>query len=649
MSIRNQQLQRITNEIIEHHLIHGRAPTKTSITYSVSRWLQVFALGAPTFRFAVAENKKRISIESINQSFFQLRQDLNDLRDSVNQQAWNVFSFAHEQEIEQKQMLMKKNRLADEWVRMQQIFKHPESFTEWKTIDAYDLIYTDLAETTAFVDLRRQEICLSESDLQPPIHSSAIKSIVFKHANGETIALSKDKLIHIEQSEWNQIEAGSNEDGYMGAFEIVFENATMLNRIEMDWLLTDFALIEVIESEQVVGQGECKAHTKIEIAKKNYESLQVQIKASPANPSNALLSSKNWSFRCIDYQQEGMWTSEPIVFKQPMKQICLVTDDFRSKGSAIDYEISAEFPGLLPSQRTWQRMVINQVSSIGKQVEEVVMLNGNDFQLQTVNGKKLFQLQHPNQKPISNKSGVLFKGINQYKREKTYVPFEGEMPTVGKWNEVYRNQSSDVHVAFQHKQSTLQTTARDGHKCNFYRFSFVVYASMARLQPMKMYVPTFNGYPSAHVLAYCNQRKCISEQQQVLFDLKSGWNEIQLCYHFGQTAEKIDLPVEQIPAELFTSEWAIENELHLRAEYEPMQIVHLETLLYRIKPNDFQFAAVHDGQIVIHFAPKNILFQYIIEDVDSSGHDQFRIRAWLSKNEDMVQSPIIRSITLLGK
>src|SRR5690606_24487067 len=141
-------------------------------------------------------------------------------------------------------------------------------------------------------------------------------------------------------------------------------------------------------------------------------------------------------------------------------------------GTSIDYEVALYDPN-----KSFHELIWHPISSLDEKnpkASQAVEFNTKKLQTahirkgeptgEIINGMKVFRLIKDNGDPIISeilnedlsdtetfdtiKNAQLLRGINQWKREKTYAPFKGEIPLNSKWNEIYRHHPENVHIDY---------------------------------------------------------------------------------------------------------------------------------------------------------------------------------------------------------
>src|SRR5690606_33259744 len=169
-----------------------------------------------------------------------------------------------------------------------------------------------------------------------------------------------------------------------------------------------------------------------------------------------------------------------------------------------------------------------------------------------INGMKVFRLIKDNGDPIISeilnedlsdtetfdtiKNAQLLRGINQWKREKTYAPFKGEIPLNSKWNEIYRHHPENVHIDYLPIGNILSLTdEKDGKRDNFFRFTTCIFVEENARYPLS--IPVIQTLPSGirkrlgTYSIYVNQKRQKTIHDECELHLESGWNEIVILYH----------------------------------------------------------------------------------------------------------------------
>ncbi|WP_225446654.1 hypothetical protein [Paenibacillus rhizovicinus] len=380
---------------------------------------------------------------------------------------------------------------------------------------------------------------------------------------------------------------------------------------------------------------------------------------------------KNITASKKDYVSEGILYTTPIVFDTPnINQVSIKAGHEIPHGTEVDYEVASYDESKDLDTLLW--FPISSLDETTPKYAKVVEFSARPTKfvemakaeptLEIKNGMQVFRLIKDDGDGTlphdfeEMRNQVLMRGINQWRRERTYVKFDGTMPLNGSWKDQYDNRPEAVRIDYLAISNTL-SLKRDGGGStdNFYRFTTCIQSDETRVVPMSLAIlkSQENG-PKKRMGAfavYVNQKRLVASNEEVTITLEPGWNEIQVLYHFGNMQMRQDFIETELPNETYLGKFNLALEKRVRADKEPLKLVDAHTLYYNISPNSRDCFAIYEQQVVLNYLPKSCIFQlsYEVEDSEAQ-NNQVVLRAMLKREENVPHiSPKINLIEVRAR
>src|SRR5690606_83916 len=82
----------------------------------------------------------------------------------------------------------------------------------------------------------------------------------------------------------------------------------------------------------------------------------------------------------------------------------------------------------------------------------------------------------------------LFRGINQWKCESVYLPFNGDIPINSQWEQINNTSPQSIYLSFFMKGNRLSCDRPQDSSNNFYRFTTCIYSEQEKGIPLSISV-----------------------------------------------------------------------------------------------------------------------------------------------------------------
>jgi|GEM_PF-3173884 len=704
MSIRKMQVTRKIEEIIKSYLFRGRYPTFQTITHHLGQWLRDHRPGAPSFQPLKVFRKEKSSSEKYNQHIHAIYQDISDAYTATIQQTTQIMNDFQFIETERQKILHELANISKSIDEMLLISHHGE----YRYFDGYTISFENASDvnkekSTAFVDVKNREVTLAENlnqsnrivvdpnkvAFQPlqPIH---------KHAALESIRHAFDD--NINTAWWHVVktkELGAN--NIMRAELIVmFDQSEEINHIE--YLPHHVKPVNIkIEYTQdgivftpIHQQAETDKVTGMKIwsfPRTNARGVKFIFEKSDYDERSGewyqyYFGAKNIGFFKKNYLSEGVMYTNVIEFRENVQQVSLLAKHDIPFNTEVHYEIALYEP-----EKNLEELIWHPISSFDEtkpKYAKIVNLNVKEHKKieaskaeatgQIINGMQVFRLMKDNGDGIMSEiildtqtgetketfdifqNPKLFRGINQWKRERTYVPFDGSVPLNNKWDEQYQNRPETVRIDYLPKGNELSLKREHGgFDDNFYRFTICIYSDEPRSEPLSLSVMT--TLPSGvrkrlgAYSVYVNRQRLAPVNDEVTMNFVKGWNEIQILYHWGDMQERKDTARENLPNKTIVGKFNFLKEKRVRGDLEHMKFVNVHSLFHNISPNNRNYFSIHERQVVLNYLPKNCIFQLMYETSKQiKQHHQVIVRAHMKRDMNVPHiTPKIYQIRLRAK
>lgn len=704
MSIRKIQVTRKVEEIIKSYLYRGRYPSFQTITYHFAQWLRDHTPGAPVFNPVKVFRKEKSSSEKYNQHVEDIYQDISDAYASSIEQNTQVMADFNFIETERSKII---HELAGISKSIDELLMQSQN-ADSSYFNAYIVGFENTsdinnAKTTAFVDVENKEVTLAENNSQSNRIIVDYKKASFnplqtidKHVALETIKNAFDDSINTAW--WHVVKTktlGAN-NIMRAELTVMFDQTEELNYIQyvphqgkpvnanLEYTndgMTFTPILQKAETDTITGitiwnfQKISAKGIKFVFEKSDYDERN-------SDYYNYYFGAKSIAFFKKNYLGEGIMYTNPISFEDEVEQLSMITSNDIPSGTELTYEVA-----LYDENKNLEELIWHPISSsndtqpkyakvVNLNVKESVKVDANKAEAtrEVINGMQVFRLMKDNGDGIMSETIVdsqtgetvesfdnfqnpkLFRGINQWKRERTYFPFDGSIPLNSQWEEQYLSRPELIRSDYFAKGNKLDLSRNfGGFDDNFYRFSISVYSDEPRNEPLSISVMATLASGTRKRLGsysiYLNRQRLAPVNDEVTLNFVTGWNEIQILYHWGDMQERKDTARENLPSEALVGKFSFAKESRVRGDYEYMTYVDTHSLYHNISPNNRNYFSIHERQVVLNYLPSGCIFQLTYEtNADLEAHNSVVMRSHLTRDSNSPHiTPKIYSIQLRAK
>ncbi|WAT23588.1 hypothetical protein O0R52_21570 (plasmid) [Bacillus halotolerans] len=704
MGIRKIQITKKAEEIIKGYLFRGRYPTFQTITYHFSQWLREHTPGAPTFNPVKIFRKDKSNSEQFNKEIKSLDEDIQDAYEATIDQTKQIMTDFNYIETERNKLSHQLDEILSEIDELLLMSNNADyRYFDGKIISFEDTADIDVSSTTAFINIKNKEVTLEENLNQSSRIIINTNSVYFqpitpaeKSSALETIKNAFDD--NLNTAWWHVVKVKNlNSNNNMKAELIVlFDQLEDINYIEytphhgkpievkLEYTIDGSVYTPInqnAETDTVTGitvwnfQKIAAKGIKFVLEKTDYDERS-------GDYYNYYFGAKNIKFQRKNYLSEGMIYSNPIEFDNNVEKLTMTSENEIPFNTDIQYEIA-----IYESDKNLEELIWHPISSyeetkpkhakvINLNVKESRKIETNKSEPtgETINGMRVFRLMKDNgdgimsEKILDAQTGEtketfdefqnpkLFRGINQWRRERTYLPFTGNIPLNSQWDDQYNNRPDLIRIDYFTKSNQLNLKRTDGgFDDNFYRFSICIYSDEPRTEPLSLSVMSTLASGTRKRLGaysvYVNRQRLAPVNDEVTLPLQSGWNEIQILYHWGDMQERKDTQRENLPQEAIVGKFNFYKETKVRGDIDYMQYVDVHSLYHNISPNNRDYFSIYEQQVVLNYLPVNCTFQLMYETSErKSERNQIILRSVLTRDINVPHvTPKIYNIRLRVK
>lgn len=708
MSIGRIQLSRAIEKIVRHYLKHGKYPTFQTITSHLSAWLRRHTPGTPSFKPVRVRRKEISNHKKYNQNIKEIYTDLSDAYQATINHTNEVMKDVEYMEVERNKLKHDLLLLEKEITKLLMLETNVDyRYYEGQIISFEDASHINQENSNIGLDLEHQKVTLKDSSRQ----SSKIK-VNPALAKFETLmpasrtaaleSLSRAFDDNLNTAWWEVVKTktpGSIETeanmGMRAQLTVMFEEPTMVNEIRYQahhgkpvYTKVEFTT-NGSSFHPLPGNENFREVTDVEVWDFNpitatgfrfiYEKKEHDDRS--AGQYQFYFGAKDISFYRKQYESEGILYTQPIEFHTPIRLLSMEAIDDIPVGTDIDYEVAIYDANKPLHELKWYP--ISSVNDVNAKHSKYIEFNTKYYRTthmqraeatgEIINGMKVFRLLKDNGDPIISeiiesvedgtdletfdeiKNAKLFRGINQWKRERIYKPFTGVIPLNNTWNEIYDKRPEQVDIDYLPISNTLIMHDENdaGKKGNFFRFTTCIYFEEEATHPLSLSVvqtlPSSMRKRLGTYSVYLNQERQKTTHDEVILNFKPGWNELSILYHWGNLQERKDLLNNELPSEAYLGKFSFQEQEKIRADYHPMTYVEPHVLFHNVSPNNRQYFTVYERQIVLNYLPEHCLFQFQYEaDISEKiASKELILRAILKRDaENLSVTPTIQEIRL---
>lgn len=701
MGIKKIQITRKMEQIIKSYLFRGRYPTFQTITHHFSEWLREHSPGAPSFNPLKVFRKEKSDAEKYNRHIEQIHQDIQDgYQATIEQstQVMNDFNFLETERGKIHHEIAGISKTIDELLLM-------TNNTDRQYFNSYVVSFEDLKDinkekSTAFVNVKNREATLMENYSSSSRISINMQKVMFqtlqsstKHSALESIQNAFDD--NMNTAWWHVVKSKELTPNMKAELIILFDQEEEINHIEyvphhgnpvmikLEYTLNGSSFIPIHQKASSDKVTEAKIWNFQKIRAKGIKF--VFEKTDHDERSNNLyqyyFGAKQISIHKKKYLPHATLYTNPIIFDKDVREISMHAKNDVPFNSHLRYEIAMH-----QKDKSLEELIWHPISSFHEskpKFAKIVNLNMKEIQRievsqseftgQTINGMKVFRLMKDNgegivsEKILDTEVGTkqetfdtfqkpkLFRGINQWKRERCYVPFNGSIPLNSQWDELYQYRPELIRTNYIIKGNTLDLRRSGGMNDNFYRFSICVYSEEPKTESLSLsMISTLSTGIRKRLGAYAvylNRQRLASVNDEVTMKLIKGWNEIQILYHWGDMQERRDIHQSHLPVETHVGKFNFHKESKVRADFLPMEHVDTHSLYHNISPNNRNYFAIHERQVVLNYLPDQCSFQLVYEtNKQLEKHNEIVVRAIMDRDTHVPHiTPKIYSLRIRAK
>ncbi len=688
MGIRQTQISRQIEKIVKGYLLRGRYPTLQTITYHFSQWLRENNLGAPSFSPLKVLKKEKSDSDRYNQNATMIHQDINDLYDSTINQTIRImgdFNFAETERYKIRHDLESLSKKIDQLLL---VSNAGSSYLDSIIEQFSDASMINAKESTIAIDLNNAQITLKENQRQSnkiAIVGSQGKFNVFtpnvKQAALESISNAFDDNIN---TAWWQVVKTQGPGVVKAELVITLQQAEEINEvqytshhgkqmiIQVEYSLDGSVFTPLPEknnrrtiTEQAVWNF---SQLKVKAIKFTYEKKEYD--DNSAGTYNYYFGAKNISLSKKNYLSEGTAITKPFVFSsENINMVSLTASHEIPFGTEIEYEVALSNETTAVDNLIWYPISSSQETS--PKYPKVVDFNARkvksiEFGLseptqEVINGMKVFRLIKDDKDGTlpdsfdAIENPQLLRGINQWKRERTYVQFDGTIPLNSAWKTEIDNRPNNIRIDYLPISNSLSLRrSNGGNSDNFYRFTTCVYSEEVRVVPLSLAViQTVSGSRKriGTYAVYVDDKRMVSSNEEVTLTLNKGWSEIEILYHWGDMSQRKDFTNELLPNDTIVGKFNFMTEKRIRADKDTLKAIDKHSLYHNISPNNHDYFAIYERQVVLNYQPNNCIFQLSYEVIDATiKNNEVVMRATLSREENSTHiTPKIKKLQLQAK
>ncbi|GAK42081.1 hypothetical protein TCA2_4573 [Paenibacillus sp. TCA20] len=688
MGIRQTQLSRTVEKIVRSYLQRGRYPSIQTITYHLGQWLREHTPGAPSFSPRKVLRKEKSDSESYNDNVMMIRQDIGDLYDAtINQtiRIMNDFNFA---ETERAKINHELSMLSKKIDQLLLVSGAGSSYLDTVIEDFIDTSRMNTGNSTVAIDLNNGQITLKENQRQsnkvllsgsqatfnaltPNVKQSAIETInnafddnintawwhVIKTTGPGTVKAELTiRLASVE--EINEIEY------------IAHHGKPVLIQVEYSLDGSTFTPLPEKNNKQSVSNRAVWNFSQLKVKAIKFTYEKKDHDDNSAGVYNYYFGAKSISISKKSYLSEGTLITQPFVFSSDnINMVSLSASQDIPFGTTIDYEVALTnettaldsliwYP-ISPSEDTTPKY--SKTVEFNARASKNIEFGQAEATQEVKNGMKVFRLLKDDKDGTLPESfddiqnPILLRGINQWRRERSYIKFDGTIPLNSTWKSQYDNRPDSIRTDYQAIGNQLNLRRENGGKSdNFYRFTTCVYSEEARVEPLSLAViQTVSGVRKriGTYAVYVDGKRMVPSNEEVTLTLAAGWSEIQILFHWGDMQLRQDFTDGDLPNETLLGKFNFLLEKRVRADKDSLKIVDEHSLYYNISPNNRDYFAIYENQVVLNYLPTNCIFQLVYEVIDSSiQNNQVVMRASMRREESIPHiTPKIMRLQLQAK
>ncbi|WP_067923587.1 hypothetical protein [Alicyclobacillus shizuokensis] len=686
MNIKQIQIRRAVEQIVRYYLKYGRYPTFQTITYQLSQWLRDHTPGAPSFSPYKVLRKSRSDANLFNENIAQIAQDLSDAYAATIDQTTSLMTSFNYMEAERRKLWHALAELQNEIEQLMLVATNSSGYVDSQIISFEDMSDVDKTRSTVFIDLNTGQVTLPPNDRSSEKiniqGSNTTFNVLTQAAKTAALDTINNAFDDNANTAWWQVVKMLSPGVVNAELIVMFDQQYVINQIDYVNHANSPVTMHVSytedgtsfspipgDNQQVVSDAATWKFSDVPAKGIRFTYTKQTHDDNSAGVYQYYFGAKNISVYRKSYLTSGVLISNPVQMEElHVSGVSIKTTDTIPYSTSIDYAVALYDPDQSVDDAVWYP--ISSLDDTNPKYPKVVQFNASTTKTvefpkaepttEVINGMPVFRLIREDGEPVlpdedtfdNIKNPKLFRGINQWKREQTYVPFTGNVPLNSAWDDIYTNRPSLVTTDYWPIGNTLSLQrVNGGDKNNFYRFTTCIYSETDRTVPMSLSVIQTDATTGMKkrlgtFAVYVNNQRMVASNDQVTLPLQAGWNQIQILYHWGDMANRTDMDPANLPTTTYLGMFNFSAEPKVRAELDSLTFVDVHTLYHNISPNDHGYCAIYDNQIVLNYQPKDCIFQ-LVYDVSSNDNptNQILVKATLSREADTDGlTPIISKI-----
>lgn len=698
MSIKKIQVTRVIEGTVKRYLLSGRYPALKTITHHFNEWLRDNSPGAPSFRPKKILRKSKSDSKKYNENLDMIATDINDAYEATIQHgksATSNFNFIETERGKISHNLTSIENQIEEFLMMAKNLDH--RYFDGQTISFENMNRVDGLNTTALVNVDKREVTLFENSYRSNrviLDGAEARFRVLKPSDHNAILEPFNNAFddNANTAWWHVVKAQQLDNEMKAELIVLFNQEEEINHIDfvphnskevyvsLEYTTDGSTFMSLMDNGQIDRVTEETSWNFQPVRARGIRFIFTKTMHDDrsAGMYQYYFGAKNIGIYKKSYISESVLYTEPIEFNEKVRKLSLSAIDVKPHNTDIRYEIAIYRDYLTPKEHIWY-----PVSSVDDSTPAYpTTLDLNVTQLRTaetssaidsgevINGMKVFKLIGDTGRGIISEEvdedgntvetfeeiidPKLFRGVNQWKCESTYQPFNGDIPLNSQWERIEQHSPQAINLAFSMKGNRLECARPEGSPNNFYRFTICLNSDQEQGLPLSLNVlqsmTTGHRKRLGSYSVYLNRQRLTPSNDEVTLDLIEGWNEIQILYHWGDMELREDVSLDNLPVSTYLGKMDF-TAMQARAEISHMTYVNANSLYYNISPNNKNHFAIKERQIVLNYLPVNTLFQLIYESKDQNRENNaILIRALLERDENNQHiTPTIKRINLLGK
>lgn len=687
MIIRNNQLAKKTEAIVKKYLFKGTYPQLKSITNELSIWVESHLPGTPTFKSKKVFKKDITNSDDFNEQTSAIEEDITDVYNASIEQHNQLMKNFTQGDIIRERIRFDIDEISNELDKLLILSKYADkNYIHEDVITFNDLSDIDIIRTDIDVDITNRQATLKERSIQSKRISVKEQNVEVKVLQSHTSVSTIEPISYafddsINTAWWIKVITKEiNSNNRMEAEIIVtFDELTEINTLDftphhtsemnvsLEYSLDNdtFNPISTVSNQKVTEPIKWSFKTtkmkylKIRIKKNQYDDINGQGYLYYFGAKNIAIYKKS-------YEPEGTLYSKKLALPANSKQLSIESTKNNRSGTKLEFEVCFN-PDQDKEFQIWHK--VDDVND--KKATASKSISINDIELVNVSGRKVIETGEiinsvraykilkndgssiftPDNKGVSTFSDFmnakLYRGIHQWRREKTYVTFDGEIPLNAQWDTLYREKANLIDTDFFMKSNSLPLGQT---KDNFYRYTICINSATDRQMPLGIELVGITNKEIKKRLGsysvYCNQQRLVSVNEEVTLKLVTGWNEIQILVHIGDVSKRTDLLPDEVPNYFLVGKSNFVAEQYVRAELSPMIKTTKESLFYNVSLMNHGYFAIDDQQVILNYLAKDTIFELIYDNKDlSTAAVPYIIKVKMSRNaDDESLTPIIKDL-----